>query len=57
MKGASFKGPKAGSTAPKVGMPSAPKIHPAANIKTKVRFPDSGAIGAAPAIQTPVGRI
>lgn len=55
MKGASFHMPKA--TAPKVSLPSGPKIHPSANIKTKVRFPDSGAIGAAPAIQTPAGRI
>lgn len=57
MKGTSFHGPKASSTSPKVGIPTAPKIHPAAKIRTQVRFPDSGAIGAAPAIQTPVGRI
>lgn len=57
MKGASFHGPKAAATAPKVGLPSAPKIHPAAHTRTQVRFPDSGAIGAAPAVQTPVGRI
>lgn len=55
MKGASFHMPK--GSAPKVNLPPGPKIHPAANIKTKVRFPDSGAIGAAPAIQTPAGRI
>ena len=42
---------------PVTKMPGAPKIHPAADIKTKVRFPDSGAIGAAPSVQTPVGRI
>jgi hypothetical protein len=42
---------------PVTKMPSMPKIHPAANIKTKVRFPDSGGIGADPAVQTPVGRI
>lgn len=57
MKGGHFKLPSSGTTHPKVGMPSPSKIHPAANIKTQVRFPDSSAIGAAPAVQTPVGRI
>lgn len=52
----SFHASKVGG-AKKVALPSAPKIHPAADIKTRVRFPDSGAIGAAPAVQTPVGRI
>lgn len=56
MKGASFKAPAA-MASKKVAMPSAPRIHPAARIKEQVRFPDSGAVGAAPAIQTPVGRI
>lgn len=55
MKTASFKAGSAGAKT--VGMPSAPKVHPAARIKEQVRFPDSGAIGAAPAVQTPVGRI
>lgn len=57
MKMPSFHAPAKIGGSKKVGLPSAPKIHPAADIKTKVRFPDSGAIGAAPAIQTPVGRI
>jgi len=56
MKGVSFKAGSAPS-AKKVAMPSAPKVHPAARTKVQVRFPDSGAVGAAPAVQTPVGRI
>jgi hypothetical protein len=56
MNGVSFKAPSMGASK-KVAMPSAPKIHPAARTKVQVRFPDSGAVGAAPAVQTPVGRI
>lgn len=56
MKAPSFHAARSGATK-KISMPSAPKVHPAANIRNNVRFPDSGAIGAAPAVQTPAGRI
>ncbi len=56
MKMGNFKAPHI-QASKKVAIPHAPKIHPAAQVKTQVRFPDSGAIGAAPAIQTPEGRI
>jgi hypothetical protein len=40
---------RVGGMKPITHMPSAPKIHPAASFKTKVRLPDSGSIGADPA--------
>lgn len=44
--GGGFKAPHIGAVHPKVGMPSSPKVHPAAQIKTRMRLPDSGSVGA-----------
>ena len=49
MKGMGFKAPKTGSIKPTVKMGAAPKIHPAADFKTRVRLPDTSSIGADPA--------
>jgi hypothetical protein len=47
----------AAMAARKVALPAPPQAHAKTPQPDKVRFPDSGAIGAAPAVQTPVGRI
>ena len=58
MKGGSFKMPHTPHVKPTVKFASASKIHPAAQVQTRVRLPDSSAIGADPAPVVPgAGRI
>ena len=53
-----FKMPHVGGGKIRTQVPTAPKIHPAAQIKTKVRLPDTGPIGADTAPVVPnTGRI
>ena len=54
----SFSMPHISAGKVKTAIPQAPKIHPAAQIKTRVRLPDTGPIGADTAPIVPdTGRI
>lgn len=58
MKPANFRMPHTPHIKPTVHFAGASKIHPAAQTQTRVRLPDSSAIGADPAPVVPgAGRI